>query len=95
MRIDINSQYVITSDPYQYLLCTKSVHKNDQKGTDTKEGARAGDEKLTVVGSAHTLEQAFRFCLQRQIRESSASGFKQVMEEVKRIEEELKLAIAI
>jgi len=95
VRIDINETYVITSDADNYTVSTKGVYKSDQKGTDTKEGAKAGDELLKAVGYVHTLEQAFRFCLQRQIRESPAVGFKAVMEEVKRIEEEIKLAIAI
>jgi hypothetical protein len=95
LRIDINEKYVITSDANQYTVSTKGTYKSDQKGTDTKEGARAGDEKLTPVGYLSTVEQCFRYLLQRQIRESSTSGFKAVMTEVARIEKELKEAIRI
>jgi len=95
MRIDINATYVITSDADNYTVSTKGTYKSDQKVVDGKEGAKSGDELLKAVGYVHTLEQAFRFLLQRQIRESSASGFQQVLAEVKRIEKELKLAIAI
>ena len=84
-----------------YTVSIKGTYKSNQKdtvdkdGVITKEGAKAGDELLKAVGYVHTLEQAFRFCLQRQIRESPAVGFRQVMQEVKRIEEEIKQAIAI
>lgn len=95
MRIDINEKYVITSDVDQYTVSTKGTYKSDQKGTDTKEGAKAGDEKLTPVGYLSTVEQCFRYLLQRQIRESRANGFSAVMAEVERIEKELKEAIRI
>lgn len=94
-RLDINDSYVIISDPHQWIVYSKGTHKADQKVSDDKEGVKAGDEKLTFVGSVHTIKQAFTFLLQRQIKESSASGFTAIMEEVKRIEEEIKLAIAI
>ena len=96
MRIDINEKYVITSDVDQFIVSTRNTVKTDRKASkDGKEGAKAGDEYLTPVGYLSTVEQCFRFLLQRQIRESSASGFKAVMAEVDRIEKELKEAITI
>ena len=96
MRIDINEKYVITSDVDQFIVSTRNTVKTDRKASkDGKEGAKAGDEYLTAVGYLSTVEQCFRYLLQRQIRESSASGFKAVMAEVERIETELKQAIAI
>jgi hypothetical protein len=99
LRIDINDRYVITSDTDQFIVSTKGVIKTDRKDTitkeGTKEGAKAGDEYLSPVGYLATVEQCFRYLLQRQIRESSASGFKTVMAEVERIEKELKEAIRI
>jgi hypothetical protein len=94
-RFDVNEKYCVISDPYQWIVHTKGVYKSDQKGTDTKEGAKAGDENLTFVGSVSTLQQAARFLLHRQIRESDASGFEELMAVVERIEKELKEAIRI
>jgi len=96
LRIDINEKYVITSDVDQFIVSTRNTVKTDRKASkDGKEGAKAGDEYLTAVGYLSTVEQCFRYLLQRQIRESSASGFKAVMAEVDRIEKELKEAITI
>lgn len=94
-RLDINDNYCIISDPYQWIVYTKGTYKTDQKGAEGKEGAKAGDEKLTFTGSVHTLKQASTFLLNRQIRESPAVGFTQIMQEVERIEKELKDAIRI
>jgi hypothetical protein len=101
LRIDINEKYVITSDTDQFIVSTKGIIKTDRKdtitkeGVITKEGAKAGDEYLSPVGYLATVEQCFRYLLQRQIRESNASGFKAVVAEVERIEKELKEAIRI
>ena len=96
MRIDINEKYVITSDVDQFIVSTRNTVKTDRKASkDGKEGAKAGDEYLTAVGYLSTVEQCFRYLLQRQIRESGANGFSAVMAEVERIEKELKEAIRI
>jgi len=96
LRIDINEKYVITSDVDQFIVSTRNTVKTDRKASkDGKEGAKAGDEYLTPVGYLSTVEQCFRFLLQRQIRESRATSFKELKEEVERIEAELKEAIAI
>ena len=96
MKIYINDKYAITSDTDQFIVSTRGTVKTDRKASaDGKEGAKAGDEYLTAVGYLGTVEQCFRYLLQRQIRESSAVGFKAIMEEVKRIEAELKQAITI
>jgi len=42
-----------------------------------------------------TLNECYKFLLHRQIRESKASGFKELMEEVGRIEKELDDSIRI
>jgi len=96
LRIDINEKYVITSDVDQFIVSTRNTVKTDRKASkDGKEGAKAGDEYLTAVGYLSTVEQCFRYLLQRQIRESSANGFSAIMTEVERIEKELREAITI
>lgn len=95
MKIIINEKFAITSDTDQFIVSTRGTYKSDQKGTETKEGAKAGDEKLTAIGYFSTVEQCYRYLLRRQIRESDAEGLKAVMLEVKRIEAELKKAITI
>ncbi|SPF51202.1 putative relication initiation protein [Candidatus Desulfosporosinus infrequens] len=94
-RIDVNEKYCVISDPYQWTVYSKSTHKNDQKGTETREGAKAGDERLVFEGSVSTINQAYKFLLHRQIRESRASGFRELMSEVERIEKELGESIRI
>jgi len=97
MRIDINANYAITSDADQFIINKKSICKSDRKGVQLKdefrEGAKAGDELLTAIGYVSTVEQCYRYLLQRQIRESDAVGFSAVLTEVKRIERELKASI--
>lgn len=95
MKIYINNKYAITSDSDQFIVCTRSTYKSDQKDTDTKKGAKAGDELLKPLGYFHTLRQCFKYLLGRQVRESDCEGFKAVMSEVERIEKELKEAIRI
>lgn len=86
MRIDINEKYCITSDATQFYVSQKST---------VGKGEKAGEERLDHIGYLSTLKQCYTFLLQRQIRESSASGFKELMEEVQRIEKELKDSIRI
>lgn len=95
MRIDISDKFCITSDTNQFIVCTKGAYKSDQKGTDTKEGAKAGDELLTNIGYFSSLRGCFKFLLNHQVRVSDACGFKEILAEIDRIEKELKLAIAI
>jgi len=54
-----------------------------------------GEEIVKAVGYLSTLAQCYKFLLHRQIRESKASGFKEIMEEVGRIEKELTESIRI
>lgn len=55
----------------------------------------AGEEALSPIGYMRTINECYKFLLQRQIRESKASGFTELMEEVRRIEEELDASILI
>jgi len=95
MKIYVNDKYAITSDPDQFIISIRSTYKSDQKDTDTKKGAKAGDELLKPLAYVHTLRQCYRYLLLRQVRESDCEGFKAVMIEVERIEKELRDAINI
>ena len=88
MRIDINQKYCITSDSDQMTV--------NEKGTVEKEGSENfGKETLRPIGYFSTLAQCYRYLLHRQIRLSDAIGFKELMEEVGRIEAELNESIRI
>lgn len=95
MKIYVNEKYAITSDPDQFIVNVRSTYKSDQKDTDTKKGAKAGDELLKPIAYLHTLRQCVRHLLLRQVRESDVEGIKAVMAEVERIEKEIKEAINI
>lgn len=86
MRLDINDKYCITSDSNQMVVNEKRISKGEKT---------AGEEALTPIGYMSTLNQCYKFLLQRQIRESKASGFSELMAEVRRIEEELDASILI
>ena len=86
MRLDINDKYCITSDSAQMVVNEKRISKGEKT---------AGEEALNPIGYMRTINECYKFLLQRQIRESNASGFSALMEEVRRIEEELDASILI
>jgi len=86
IRIDINDKYVITSDSNQMVVNEKRISKGEKT---------AGEEALSPISYMRTVNECYKFLLQRQIRESKASGFTALMEEVRRIEEELDASILI
>jgi len=53
------------------------------------------EEVLTTIAHLLTLNQCYKFLLRHQIRISKATGFKELMEEVGRIEKELDDSIRI
>ncbi len=88
IRIDINKNYCITADADQMTV--------NQKSIITKEDSpNFGKENLTALGYFSTLAQCYRYLLHRQIRLSPANGFKEIMDEVGRIEKELMESIKI
>jgi len=88
LRIDINDTYCITSDSDQMTVNQKSIiTKEDSKNL--------GKELLTTLGYFSTLAQCYRYLLHRQVRMSNANGYKELMEEVGRIEKELMESIRI
>jgi len=88
MKIEINDKYRIQSDSVQIMVIQKSVI--------SKPGSKhKGEESTTTLGYFRTVQQAFKFLLQQQILDSDATSFKELIEEVARIEKELKESIRI
>ena len=86
MRINIGDKYCITSNTNSMMVNTRSnPPKFDEKG----------EEVMSTIAHLLTLGQCYKFLLRHQIRISKASGFAELMEEVKRIEEELDRSIKI
>ena len=88
MKIEINDKYRIQSDSVQIMVIQKSVI--------SKPGSKhKGEESTATLGYFRTVQQAFKFLLQQQILDSDATSFEELIEEVERIEKELKQAITI
>jgi len=86
MRIDISEKYCITSNANSMMVNTRSIPpKFDENG----------NEALSTIAHLLTLAQCYKFLLRHQIRISKATGFKELMEEVGRIEKELDESIRI
>lgn len=88
MRLDINSKYCITSDQSQMIV-------NEKGKVQNQTSENFGNETLRPIAYCRTVQQCYNFLLHRQIRESKATSFKQLMEDVKRIEKELTDSIKI
>lgn len=86
MRIDIGEKYCVTSDPNQFKVNQRSIPpKLDAEG----------EEVLKTIGYLPSVNSCYKFLLKHQILISKACGFKEVMEEVARIEKEIDESIRI
>ena len=86
MRIDISEKYCITSNTNSMMVNQRSVPPKFDKDNN---------EVLSTIAHLLTLAQCYKFLLRHQIRISKATGFKELMEEVVRIESELDASIRI
>ena len=86
MRIDISEKYCITSNANSLMVNQRSVPPKFDKDNN---------EVLSTIAHLLTLAQCYKFLLRHQIRISKATGFKELMEEVVRIESELDASIRI
>jgi len=91
MRINIGNKFCVTSDPNQFKVNQRSVPPK----FDTNEDGTQGEEQLKVLGYLPNLKSCYKFLLKHQILISKATGFKELMEEVGRIEKELDDSIRI
>ena len=90
MRININSKYCLTSDKDQIIVNTRGVVKTDEK---REGGLKTGEERLTGIAYVGTVQHAYKFLLRLQVRLSDATSFKELAEDVDRIEAELTQSI--
>ena len=91
MRIDIGNKYCVTSDPNQFKVNQRSVPPK----FDTNKDGTQGEEQLKALGYLPNLNSCYKFLLKYQILVSKASGFRELMDEVARIEKELDDSIRI
>jgi len=70
----------------QMIVSEKTIAKSGEKG---------GQEVLRNMAYCSKLNQCFKWLLHRQIRESDAKGYKEVLAEIERIEKEIDLAVTI
>jgi len=82
MRIDINKEICLTSDADQITVNEKrTVQKEDSKNF--------GQETLVPLAYLKNLPQCAKFLIDRKVRVSDATTFKELLEEVRQFKKEL------
>ena len=76
MKIDIGDKYVLTSDQFQYVIREKKI---------IKEGARAGEESLSLVGYFPKLSQAISALINLDVRMSDVKSLQDMHNHIERI----------
>jgi len=83
MKIPVG-KYVITSDPYQYIVNEKKI---------SKKGKNMGKEYLTPASYHNTVESAMQDIIERRIRSCEATTIKELIQEVGQIKTTVKQAL--
>ena len=91
MRIDISNKYCVTSDINQFKVNQRSIPPKFEK----KEDGTQGEESLKTLGYLPSVKACYKFLIKHQILISNACGFKEIMDEVERIENEINESIRI
>ena len=73
MRIDIDNKYVITSDSRNIILSKKAV---------VQSGKHKGEEELRESKFFGSLESLFQTLFKLKIRQSAATTFKELHEDI-------------
>lgn len=80
MKIQIEENLYLESDPYQYLLKQYSGKTYTNEKGEEREGYR-------VLGYYGTIEQAIKGLIEMKIKESTVTTLKELLDEVKEIKQ--------
>lgn len=79
MKIELQGDYVITSDNYTFILSKKSI---------VQSGKNKGEEILNSVGYTNSIEKLIWDCYRnKRILDNDAKSFKELVEHIKAIDE--------
>ena len=84
MEIQINNDYLITSDSFNYIL---------QKRGIAEKGEKIGSETLKTLGYYSTLENLFNDLISKHLKESKCKNFKEVVDEIRLLKQDIYKAL--